>query len=108
MMPLLFAIIKSTKGNFQSAHKLIQEGKVINDRVHKFPTIPSDYTVNPVDLSTSSKHFKAEGSNQNLVKTKIFKPWNLESHKSFKQKTSETAPPLSVNMGDMIRLSTMA
>lgn len=26
MMPLLFAIIKSTRGNFQEAHRLIQEG----------------------------------------------------------------------------------
>lgn len=29
MMPLLFAIIKSTRGNFQEAHKLIQEGNLL-------------------------------------------------------------------------------
>jgi hypothetical protein len=103
MMPLLYALIKSTKGNATEGHKLIQEGRSIvkaleklkenDDRIKKSPPrseskspgSPTPLSSNdgndePLDLRCTFKQDLAQSKISNHEKTNCLK--KIESHSS--------------------------
>lgn len=97
MMPLLYAIIKSTRGDFTEALKLIQEG---NQRLHSKRKIESGKNEcesssplrnengnndTPIDLSTHDYNLKRAQLPKNL--SSFHQPWVDESSSKLKANT---------------------
>lgn len=82
MMPLLYAIIKSTKGDSAESHKLIQEGNLVGDINRKKKNLAISLPV------SSSNNFNGKECGLDLRKDKFMEEPKLQNseYKNGKQK----------------------
>lgn len=114
MMPLLYAIVKSTQGNSNEAQKLIHEGRIELQIFRPDQTARSKTSgsVSPLTNNTGNRildltlkkisNYRKEPSKRNLSKNQLHRPWKQE-YKSRPRKEEFRSKFLLISNGTLCK-----